>query len=295
MDWIVDCEVDDIWSDSDISDGILGEGMTEGMAEGMGEKVVSEKIVEKVDEKIVVLVQMYLCSVCYRTSISGDNMMLFNRLKSYFEEHDVIRSIMHHVKPLHTNLIDTDFGKKFANYIMWKIRAVGAGSGYNLSGDEILIECGLFIKYVMVLGWKIPPYDEDMVMLDAYPIQLLSKVCDTSPSIVYHFSERMKRLICVRKYNKIRLPTRLNNVASGYVTLTGNDRSPLNVHELDAIFRYLGTKKRLYVNLLLNMLHEYKYHNIYLESPFIEEAQIKDICKSAWLCFYLFVVARSHY
>lgn len=159
---------------------------------------------------------------------------------------------------------------------------------YTIYEDDVIGEVNDMLKYAMQRGCTFIPSDQTIsYMLDGYPINLLSNVCDVKSCYAHTIGEATRKFIIVRNSQPQFLPSALYNVIEGKCPLTGYPDSPLTKDELEALYRYLGTRKSIYVNILLNCLCELKYCDNLIESAFLTEDELISLCQSSWLFLFL--------
>jgi len=93
---------------------------------------------------------------------------------------------------------------------------------------------------------------------------------------------------CVKTFSGIRvhgdvIPTELFSVIENPIPLVGTDKSPLEKQELCALQRYLGSKRNIYVHILLGSLYEMNRHGELFNKNINTEQDIMTICNSTWL------------
>ena len=122
-------------------------------------------------------------------------------------------------------------------------------------------------------------------MLDSYPLTLLSEICKVTFDHASILGHNMKIFINLRDSGYSRLPKPFENIIGSTIPLTGHPKSPLTEHELQALFLYLGIRKRIYVELLLGCLFDLGQYLDKLNSALLNEEDIITVCNSGW--FYL--------
>lgn len=139
------------------------------------------------------------------------------------------------------------------------------------------------IKHVLGSYLKlIPPEDTIPHMLNGYPINLLSTVCKTTHKNAHIIGESMKKFIHMRKTYTNWMPVELQ-----MSTLCNN--IDFDDTELQALYYYLGSRRRVYVDILTNCLLELRDHEKYLNFDNITIEQIITISKSSWMTLFLLV------
>lgn len=121
--------------------------------------------------------------------------------------------------------------------------------------------------------------------LDGYPTLLLSKVTGAPLNIVILIGQATRRFVAIRRDFPRRMPYELQRHTTGNCPLTGHEKSPLSREELEAISRYLGNSRGIYVHILLNCIFEFAEQEMLLRLRRMAVDEIITICQSGW--FYL--------
>lgn len=131
----------------------------------------------------------------------------------------------------------------------------------------------------------LPPEGSIKHMIEGYPLQLLSTICNTSLFTTHMIGETMRKYITMR-LNYI--PRQLQSITQGNAPLLRTEHNPgglFESYELDAIYGYLGSRKMIYVHMMVNALYGFGQVIKILSSADCTYEDLRDICKSAW--FYL--------
>jgi len=233
----------------------------------------------------------------FKISFGIEAVELFKRLSEVLEIHSVFRDIVGNSVelPLLIPEFDRIFEQKLAMYISLCIRDRIEkkwlnGNIYIVTEEDVIIEINKLIKFVMNEALNSFPSENTIkCMLDGYPITLLSKICNSKPVYAHIMGESIRCLVELRATHKNWVPLELAGNLEGNTPLTGDPKSPLDDMELDALYRYIGIRKSMYIHILLNSLFEFNQHNIYIQKCIMTENEIITICKSTW--FYLFLFA----
>lgn len=219
-------------------------------------------------------------------SFSSEAIQSIRRISLVLECHPIFCDKIGKFEPYLISGLDSLFEQKFATCIVNGLQLQSL-TNYIVTSETVICHCnGLFSA---VFRWALdtlPPRDDIKYLLNNYPITLLEQICKIPCNYVHLIGESVKRFITLRKMYPNLLPHELYNVIEGNVPLTGSSNSPLTTVELNAIYRYLETKKSIYVHILLNIGIELSRHIRYLTKYRLEEDDIVDMGKSAWLFLF---------
>lgn len=158
----------------------------------------------------------------------------------------------------------------------------------DLLDEERVIHC-LFFLLKRCLVFVFEKFDRDKKedhpltsLFEGYLIDVLVDSCQ----VTQNQADTMAR--CVRKFSEIRekrdpIPTELCSVIENSIPLIGDKKSPLERNELEALQGYIGSKKNMYVHMLLGGLYEMGKHRLIFIKPEITEYDLIQICNSSWL------------
>ena len=213
---------------------------------------------------------------------------LLKRLAEVLEIHSMFRDAIQNKELFITKELDRFFEQRLATYIKDKIRT------YIITEDDVINGINILIKDVFHKSYDTFPSEKGHDnMLNSYPITLLSKVCNVRRTDAHIIGESVRGFVGIRRDHKKWLPPELINIIQGYIPLTGHSNSPLTVDELEALHRYLGSKKNIYVHMLLNSLFEISQDIKVLNQDRLTENNILTICKSSWVYLVLLAASQS--
>jgi hypothetical protein len=222
-------------------------------------------------------------------SYTKEALECLRRLSSALEKHEVARDILENIDQSYVPGLDRIFEQKLAMYVKMRVRSNKEWDIYIVTYDDVIDEVNNLIRSMFCTTARTNVNDRNIYhMLIAYPMQILSTVCVSDFSHSYVMGESVKKLIEIRKTNTKWLPVEVQLCAQGNTNLVGADNSPLTEMELEALYRYLGSRKQIYVHILLNSLFELSRDKSMLDGIYLTEDQIIKICGSSW--FYLFLL-----
>lgn len=180
-----------------------------------------------------------------------------------------------------------DAEMRFVMYIamtVWNTNFTVTDGQLIFTVKDVMESATKFIN-MMIIHASSVLYDVDSIhyLLCAYPISVLSTVCCLPQWYAYIVAENLKMIIRKRDLYDLELSHQLYNNIDTTVPLTGAPNSPLHEHELDAIFRYLGTRRRIYVNVLLKALYEFACDIPVLNNSIVSNDHIKRVIMSSWI------------
>jgi len=229
---------------------------------------------------------------------------IIKRLSEHLEPHAPFRDYIEKLSPILLPELDRFFEQKLAMYISLNIKN-RQEYNYNVFGDithhtnniltitdnDVIHEVNVLVHVVLNLCYRtLPPEGTLSHMLDGYPLSLLSKVCGSNILNSHIIGESMRRFVQIRKTHKHWLPLNLQMATFENCPLVGESNSPLDMAELEALYRYLDTKNSLYVTMLLNCIFELREHDKILKSHIMDPESIIKLCGSSWLCLFLSTV-----
>lgn len=132
-------------------------------------------------------------------------------------------------------------------------------------------------------------------MLDSYPLTLLCEICNVQFEHGLILGHNMKAFISSRNLIPNWLPKPFENLLGNTIPLTGHSKSPLTNCELEALFRYLGIRKRIYVELLLGCLFELGQYFNKMHLVSLSESDIINVCNSGWFYLLSFNLSTDNY
>lgn len=141
---------------------------------------------------------------------------------------------------------------------------------------KLIRECILEIYYEM----------PTMSDLNGYPIYVLSQVSGAPLEYCHMCAEIVKQYAIFVQTSNSKINTKLLNSTFGFVPLSGHHNSPLNGNEVTALLDYLGTKRKIYIELLLNTLYD-MYHSKIIKGDATSPDDFIIICNSPWMSLLL--------
>lgn len=225
--------------------------------------------------------------------------VILKDIAQVLELHPPFRGKIDEYDPVPVPEFNRSFEQKFAMYIGSNLKyrveralLFSLTDYYVITEIDVIKESTALIQEMLNRGYNtFPPQGTIQHMLNGYPISLLSQVCGATLVNAHIIGESVKRLIELRKTYPRWMPDELQLCTQGNCPLTGHKDSPLNQEELDALYRYLGSRKNIYVNLLLNCLFELSRHESFLNIFPMTSSSILTVGRSSW--FYLFLFAHT--
>lgn len=224
------------------------------------------------------------------TPFTQDAIDILKQLAENLEIHAAIVEHIEHLEPSENEQLDRIFEQKLATYISITITTI-------VTYDNVVTRVNKLLHDIINEGISQFVSDSGIPhMLNGYPIGILAAVCNTHKKNVHIMGESVKHFINFRKSFPTWLPCNLELATIGGTPLIGDINSPLDKLELEAIYDYLGSRKNIYVHILLNCLFELagqdEYSYTMLSTPVIA-ANIITVCKSSWLYLFLFAVGQN--
>ena len=204
------------------------------------------------------------------------------------EQHGVFRDFIEPFIMIEIPELERIFEQKLAMFISLKVKERKNVGEIIICDSDVTKSVTLLIHDIINMGNEILPEEGTIAhMLDGYPILLLSKVCDTNTFNAHIMGESMKKFIQIRKTHKDWLPIGLEITIFENCELVGEEKSPLERYELDALFRYLNTNRSIYITMLLNCIFELREHERVLKCDNMKADDIIKVCNSSWLTLFL--------
>jgi hypothetical protein len=239
---------------------------------------------------------------------------LIKNISSLLVIHEWFISVMSNYAPLEVPLLHQDFEKRYAMFVALTIQQfcksqLSNASSYAVAYNDVMFCTNTFLTNTLYNLFALFPFNNtDLGIRDNYPLLLLCRVCGTGDRIenivdAHVIGEAVKTLIEIRSKAgyKLRgsnplpnellhtsihpLPNRLIDVSCGLA-----NELPLTREELGALKRYLGTKRNVYVHILLNTLYEITRPEMRMTISNCTTLPIKQIelmCKSSWFCLFM--------
>jgi hypothetical protein len=219
--------------------------------------------------------------------IFDDNAIcVLSLLCKYLEKHEFIcNNINQYTMIDNINLIhQSNFVRRFATLLIINFQSPEKRV---FTVEEIVRFICEYINHIIHLSQlKYPNNDSIEVMLNSYPLTLISNISGLDFDNVFYLGEAVKRLIKIKKLTSFVLPDCLYLLSSNTINLE-NDLYPLNRNELDALFRYLDSRKSIYIDIFLHAAHDLNYHMKLCQGSASVDKLI-EILESPWLYLYLF-------
>lgn len=223
-------------------------------------------------------------------SITPDAISIINRFAEVIKGECLFKEVIEYSDPLEVSGLYGIFEQRFAMYI---VSSIMKGKSYIRSymayPSDIIRGINKLFSEVLNIGYS--TFVEEN-LLDGYPITLLSEISGVSRFHVNIIGEAVRRFVEIRKSQPKWLPREIHNLLMGTVPLVGDRRSPLTKRELEAIYRYLGVRRTIYVHILLNTLFELKQHEKILNG-LMREDELYDVCRSGWLYLLQFASVQN--
>lgn len=220
-----------------------------------------------------------------------DSIELLKSLTPSLEIHQAIQEMIKQYAELEMTVLETSFQKQMATYIVDRSKIFYPQDLpiYVITYDSVIREINGLIRDIFFrANLTFPSEDTISNMLVGYPLQILTNVCGTNFTNAHIMGEAVKRFIKVRYDFPHWLPLKLHKFVDNTIPLIGNSKSPLTEIELNALYRYLNTKKNIYVEILLGCLYELSRQQSVIDKEFMNKEEIIEICESSWLYLYLF-------
>jgi len=232
------------------------------------------------------------CSLAFEHSAFN----LLKRLASNLEVFVQIVNLVDDYECFEMDGLNSIFEQKLATYIGLKLNPKQQYcDNFIIRDQDILKEITNIINLVLdEYRFNFYRIDDIANMLNEYPINLLMVICKTEYNKAYLIGESVKRFIAVREILNNWIPVELYDVIESNMPLIGHEKSPLTELELYALYRYLGSRKNIYVNILLNSLFELEKCNKFITAPIMNEEMICTVCKSSWFFLFLFASIQYH-
>jgi hypothetical protein len=272
---------------------------------------ISQETSLTVSQELVILEEIPPINQEFSVSFTIDAIKLFKRLAGCLEIHYTFRDFVENTPPLLISEFDRIFEQKLAMYISlniknrinyereerWLIDTTynkQSNQLYIITENDVINEINNIFRIVINGAfYSFPPEHTIQYMLDGYPITLLSTVCNTKRLYSHIMGESIRRFVELRRTHKNWFPQELIGAIDGNLPLTGDTNSPLNVQELNALYRYIGIRKSIYIHILLNCLFEFNRHDIYIQKIILTETELITVLKSSWLYLFLFAYVQN--
>jgi hypothetical protein len=206
------------------------------------------------------------------------------RMSVLFENNDELKKLLSYYEPLNDPDFFTKNEQRLARMAFDIANRRHNGDIKRVADDiDVIQACNILLSRLFGLAYMLTDSNGVQALLDAYPITLLCQVCNVRFEQVLLLGEAMKHFIEFRNYAPSWLPPCFHELLDSHVPLTGHAESPITELELQALFRYLGTRKRIYVQFLLGSLSQLRYHEKGMTFDNLKEEDIMTIYNSSWL------------
>jgi hypothetical protein len=220
-----------------------------------------------------------------------DAVSVIKRLSPLLEVHFSFHEILENIHPLTIAEFDKCFEQKLAMYISLKNN--NHIEEYHITKEDTIFSINELVSLISERALGTFSSNNIKFMLEGYPVKLISDVCNAENKYSYIMGESIKKFIEYRQGNQKWLPNQLIEGTNGNVPLTDHPDSPLTVKELNSLYKYLGSRKSIYVNMLLNSVFEWTQHVKHINSYINIEQTIASICKSSWFYLLLFASIKN--
>lgn len=204
---------------------------------------------------------------------------------------DELKKQLKTYEPLDALEFNTTGEKRLARIVHLNVlRRYTVGMRYIASEDDIIEACNTLLSELFDRVFFLTGINQMQAMMEAYPIGLLCEICHVNFEQVLLLGEGMKYFIMFRTFAPAWLPRAFQDILCSNIPVAGDVKSPLTEIELQALFRYLGTRKRIYVEILLGCLFELGRHEKEMTFGSLKEDEIIRVYNSSWfylLCFSL--------
>ena len=225
----------------------------------------------------------------FEVSFTLDATILVKEFAANLEIHAAFEAELDKFSPLKLPEFDRICEQKLAMYITNGVQHVLPNVVYIIREEDVINEVNRLFWDVLSWGHNRFKSDDSLEhILDRYPTVLLSDICKVPRVYTHMLGESMKHFVEIRKTHPDYLPKSLHNTLDYLAPLVGHPSSPFTELELEAIYRYLGARKNIYVRILLNCLYEVSQQIPLLLTDRTQPEYIIMVCKSAWLFMLLF-------
>lgn len=225
-----------------------------------------------------------------KVSFLHETIVAIRQLAQAFKRHKLFVDKIKWVDELDIPGLQSQFENQFATYILITMR-------YNydltITPEMVLMTSNDLAKNVIGYACELLPDNASIRnMLDSYPLKLAAEVCNVPLFYSQLLGEAVKCFIKLRKSCNKFLPSELHNVIEGFVPLVDADNALLTKVELEALYSYLESRKRIYVHIWLNSLFQLSKELHLLTKTHLEVCDIIQLCESSWL--FLLLLTAQH-
>ena len=221
----------------------------------------------------------------------SDAIELLRELTPSLEHHQAIRELTKECVELDMPVLETCFQKQMATYIADRSKIFYPQDlpVYVITYESVIREINGLIRDIFFrANLTVPAEDTISNMLVGYPLQILTKVCNTNFTNAHIMGESVRRFIKIRYDFPNWLPSKMHKFVDNTIPLVNHAKSPLTDIELNALYRYLNSKKNIYIEILLGCLYELSRQQSIIDKELMNKEEIIEVCESSWLYLYLF-------
>ena len=188
-------------------------------------------------------------------SFSAQSIKSIKMISQCISKHRMFFSVVYCMKELQNPIFATSTEKKLGMFIILNNADVLESDDYVLRQEDVMKEltrllCRIFYNSLLTISEN----NESKDILDGYALKILSNICGTLMSHTRIIGESVRKFVKTRDIGV--LPPELFNVIEGSCPLVDHPNSPLNKEELIVVYDYIGSRKNIYVHILLNCLYE---------------------------------------
>lgn len=193
-------------------------------------------------------------------------------------KYDIIEISIYGLRLYELSSLDNNFDRKMAYYVINHTPIISENT-YTITSADVAISMNTFLLSVINnVILNLPPEDTIKNMLDGYPISLLSKVTNISPAMTHAIGECVKLLVIS-----------INPIDELLINITETYCEEFTDNEITALLTYLGTRRRIYVRILIGCLKELHSQldtfDVQALKQFPNEVNMElEICKFTKLC-----------
>ncbi len=225
-------------------------------------------------------------SLLEKDDISFDETALqcFKKCAKYLCENENILYMTTHssVVPRNSVQLETPFEKCLAFLVFEDV--------YDVDYDSVVFRMNDFLsKNLLEVIYSNFSSEEENIseLLTEYPVSLLSVVTGCPKEYCREIGDALRELIRIRDRHKSTLPLQLIDSTVGNSPLVG-EGGLLSISERDALYRFLDSRKQMYVHILLNSCFQLSEHYYYVTKINLNEKELAMIWNSPWLYLLMF-------
>ena len=202
-----------------------------------------------------------------------------------------IRNMYDEVDFLSRSQFSTPTAYCLASYVISQIFTLS--SQYIIDEYTVLHKIyNLLHEIVRQILYIVRPVDSVKYMIEAYPLHIVTNICDSEYIDSYVIGECIRNIIKIKKVFPRWIPTGINEFLTEEVPLSGHEKSPLSELELQALLDYLGTNRKLFVRLWLQITFELTMHKRFNAEEDLSLA-LQTLLNSKWL-YVLCLIKEEH-